>query len=77
MTDSDKTRRDSLAVTDEKTKPPPRDRDQSAYSPARAQDKADDAEFSETPGTRDTPEKDEPLIARDNLKGAPPRPGSA
>ncbi len=75
--DNDKTRRDSPAVTDEKEKAPPADRDQSAYSPARAQEKADRAEFPETPGAQDTPKSDEPLIARDNMKSTPPRSGSS
>ena len=73
----EKTRRDSIAVDDEKETVPPVDRDQSAYSPARAGEVADDAEFSETPGADDAAKTDEPLIARDNMKGTQPRRGSS
>lgn len=73
----DKTKRDTLAVTEDEKKKPPRDRDQSVNSPERAQDKADRAEFSGTRGAQDKPAPGEPLIARDNLKGTPPRAGSS
>jgi len=75
--DNDKTRRDSPAITDEKEKAPPRDRDQAAYSPERAQEVADRAEFSKTPGAQKKPDSDEALTARDNMKGTPPRSGSS
>ena len=75
--DSDKKRRDSPAITDDKDKTPPRDRDQAPYSPAVAQDKADKAEFSQTRGAQKKPDADETLIARDNMKGTPPRSGSS
>ena len=73
--DSDKAPRDRLGGTDKDEKPP-RDRDQAPYSPARAQDKADHAEFSDTTGAQDKPDSDEPLVTRDNMKGVPPRRGS-
>ena len=68
---SDENKRDSLAIDDARKKPPPRDRDQSAYSPARAERVADKAEF---PDAADTPQPsaDETLIGRDNLKGTAP-----
>ena len=75
--DGDKTRRDELEVSADKEKTPPPDRDQASYSPARAQEKADRAEFPDTPGAQVPPDGDETLIARDNLKGGRPRSGSS
>ena len=75
--DDKKTQRDSLAVTNDSKKAPPRDRDQSPISPERAHDKADRVEFSETPKAQEKPDTGEPLIARDNMQGAPPRAGSS
>ena len=73
----DKKRLDELEATDEKEGTPPRDRDQAAYSPVRAGEKAERAEFPDTPGTQDVQDTEEPLIARDNMKGTPPRRGSS
>ena len=75
--DDKKSRRGSPALTDDKENTPPPDRDQAAYSAVRAQEKADQAEFSGTTGAQDEPEPEEPLVARDNMKGAPPRSGSS
>jgi len=77
MDADDKTERDTLKVTDDDSKAPPRDRDQSAISPERAQDKADRAEFSPVPEAQDNVDPGEPLIARDNMQGSPPRAGSS
>ena len=66
--------RDSLKVTDDGKDdaiPPPRDRDQSAYSPERAHDVADRAEYSDTPGAQDTDEPGEAVTERDRLEDPP------
>lgn len=60
-------KRDTQALTD--APKPPRDRDQSAISPARAHAKADAAEFPTTPGTVPDERLDETLASRDNLEG--------
>ena len=74
----DKTRRDTLAITEkDKEKPSSRDRDQSVNSPERAHDKADRAEYSETTGAQEKSDPGEPLISRDNLKDTPPPSGSS
>ena len=57
--------------------PPTRDRDQSAYSTEVAAEKADRAEFPQTPGTRSNTDPAESLITRDNMKGPVPREGSS
>jgi hypothetical protein len=66
--------RDSLKVTDDAkddAKAPPRDRDQSAISPQRAEDIADKAEFSDIPGVQDTDDPGEGLLERDHLQDPP------
>lgn len=75
--DSDKKPHDSPALTKDQDKSPPRDRDQAPYSAPVAQDKADKAEFSQTSGAQKKPDAEETLIARDNMKGTPPRSGSS
>ena len=54
----------------------PKDRDQSAYSPERAHDKADQAESSQGAGVQSEVESDESLVSRDNMQSPAPRKGS-
>ena len=74
MASEKSTHRDSLKVTDDAkddATPPPRDRDQSAYSPQRAHDVADRAEYSDIPGAQDTDDPGEALPERDRLQDPP------
>ena len=50
----------------------PRDRDQSAYSPERAHEKADRAESAQSRPDR-AGNVDKPVDSRDHLKGGPSR----
>ena len=61
----------------ENDKAVPKDRDQSAYSPERAHDKADQAEYSQGAEVQSEGESDESLVSRDNMKAPPPRKGSS
>ena len=63
-------------LLDETDKDVPKDRDQSAYSPERAHDKADKAEYSQTPEVQNEAESEESLASRDNMKAPAPRKGS-
>ena len=60
----------------DETEEVPKDRDQSAYSPERAHDKADKAEYSQAPEVQNEAESDESLASRDNMKAPAPRKGS-
>jgi hypothetical protein len=62
-----------LGETDEDV---PKDRDQSAYSPERAHDKADQAEYSQGTEVQSEAVKDESLVSKDNMKAPAPRKGS-
>jgi hypothetical protein len=61
--------RETQTLTGER-KSVPRDRDQSAISPERAHDKADEAELAETTDA-DPPALGEGLTARDNFEDEP------
>ena len=71
---AEKTERPTLLGETEKDVP--KDRDQSAYSPERAHDKADRAESSQGPRVQDEAESDDSVVSRDNLEGPTPRKGS-
>ena len=54
----------------------PKDRDQSAYSPERAHDVADKAEYAQRPEVESEAESDDSLESRDNMQPRAPRKGA-